>query len=342
MCLLICILFLQHIVRKGENLYVIGKKYSVDGIEICHYNNLPDCNKLSIGQVLEIPESSTSSNYITYIVVSGDTLNKIANRYQVDVDTIVSLNNIADANKIYVGQELEIPINQMQTSVKSVVSNGQTYTVVSGDTLSKLASRFSTTVQKLKELNNIKDENIIYVGQILKLPSDASVVTTNPVSDTNKKTPENLDQREDLPSTSLSSDIVGITLRQIFGNEGKCQNNHNDKGNSMMVNGKNLYGYTCCGVTPSVGYNGKDKYFSYAISSCNNVSPELFVKCAFDLDNEQFIEGTKNLYTDDYFYMCKDFQQPLHYVCSDISVNSGPGRAISFIKSLSDCDKDPK
>lgn len=48
--------------------------------------------------------------------------------------------------------------------------SGKTYTVQKGDTLTRIANRFGTTVAKLAELNNIKDVNKIRVGQVLRLP----------------------------------------------------------------------------------------------------------------------------------------------------------------------------
>ncbi|MFI5255571.1 MAG: LysM peptidoglycan-binding domain-containing protein, partial [Candidatus Limnocylindrales bacterium] len=46
----------------------------------------------------------------------------------------------------------------------------QTYTVKSGDTLGNIASRFGTTVAKLKALNNISNSDLIYIGEVLKIP----------------------------------------------------------------------------------------------------------------------------------------------------------------------------
>lgn len=46
----------------------------------------------------------------------------------------------------------------------------KTYTVVKGDTLSKIAKQFGTTVNTLVALNGIKNKNLIYVGQVIKLP----------------------------------------------------------------------------------------------------------------------------------------------------------------------------
>ena len=52
-----------------------------------------------------------------------------------------------------------------------------TYTVVKGDTLTKIAKKFNTTVSELVDLNGIKDKNKIQVGQVLKLKGSAPTVT---------------------------------------------------------------------------------------------------------------------------------------------------------------------
>lgn len=62
----------------------------------------------------------------------------------------------------------------------STSASGATYTVVSGDTLSKIASRFGTTYQTLASINGIPDPNKIKVGQIIKLPAAAQVVDPTP------------------------------------------------------------------------------------------------------------------------------------------------------------------
>lgn len=59
--------------------------------------------------------------------------------------------------------------NEVAAIVNGNVSNGETYTVKSGDTLSKIASKYGTTYQKLAEKNGIKDPNKIYVGQRIKI-----------------------------------------------------------------------------------------------------------------------------------------------------------------------------
>ncbi|MGL5693481.1 MAG: LysM peptidoglycan-binding domain-containing protein, partial [Peptostreptococcaceae bacterium] len=54
------------------------------------------------------PKPVPNSKYITYIVKKGDSLSKIASRYNTSVESIVKLNKIKDPNKIYVGQLLRI------------------------------------------------------------------------------------------------------------------------------------------------------------------------------------------------------------------------------------------
>lgn len=106
-------------------------------------------------------ETVTEVNTNTYTVKSGDTLSAIASKYNTTVEKLVSINNISNPNLINVGQVLKL-IGEVYTSVK-------TYTVVAGDNLSSIASRFNTTVERICSLNGISNPNLIHPGQVLKL-----------------------------------------------------------------------------------------------------------------------------------------------------------------------------
>ena len=82
MFVFISILLLRHKVKPGETLSSIAPIYSVNWRDICTLNKLPNCNDLKVGQILEIPDSETSTQYITYTVLQGDYLGKIANKYK--------------------------------------------------------------------------------------------------------------------------------------------------------------------------------------------------------------------------------------------------------------------
>lgn len=108
-----------------------------------------------------------------YIVQAGDTLSSIAARFGTTVASLISINNIANPNLIYVGETLKIYTNK--TISNKITSFSKTYVVVSGDTLSAIALRFGTTVSELVALNNITNPNLIYPGEVLKVPTSISV-----------------------------------------------------------------------------------------------------------------------------------------------------------------------
>lgn len=97
-----------------------------------------------------------------YTVQAGDTLTKIARKLNVTVQDILKLNTLKDPNALYVGQQLKVP-----GGVAPVTPAGLTsYVVVAGDNLSRLAKRFNTTVERIKQLNNLKTD-VITIGQTL-------------------------------------------------------------------------------------------------------------------------------------------------------------------------------
>lgn len=111
-----------------------------------------------------------------YVVVAGDTLGKIAEKYGTTVAELVKLNGIANPNLIYVGQKIMLPKKeeaQAPVEEKPVEEKPKAkyiwYKVKAGDTLSKIALKYKTSVPKLVKDNKIVNPNVIYVGQKLKV-----------------------------------------------------------------------------------------------------------------------------------------------------------------------------
>lgn len=149
-----------YIVKKGDSLYSIANKYNTTIDELKRINNLTS-NILSIGQVLKLPSDKVSDiekeeNTISYTVQKGDSLYSIARKYDTTIDRIKKLNNLT-TNLLSIGQVLLIPTD---TNLET------TYTVQKGDSLYSIAKKYDTTVDRLKQLNNLSS-NLLSIGQIL-------------------------------------------------------------------------------------------------------------------------------------------------------------------------------
>ena len=149
-----------YIVKKGDSLYSIANKYNTTVEELKRINNLTS-NILSIGQVLKLPSDKASDveneeNTISYTVQKGDSLYSIARKYDTTIDRIKDLNNLT-TNLLSIGQVLLIPTD---TNLET------TYTVKKGDSLYSIAKKYDTTVDRLKQLNNLSS-NLLSIGQIL-------------------------------------------------------------------------------------------------------------------------------------------------------------------------------
>ena len=144
----------NYIVKKGDTLSQIAYRYGTTVNEIARLNNIKNVNLIYPCQILEIITSS-NTDYITYRVKSGDTLSNIARRYGVTVNSIANSNNIKNPNLIFVGQILKI----------YETNNNNIYIVKKGDTLSRIAYKYGTTVNKLVRQNGIKNPNLIFIGQ---------------------------------------------------------------------------------------------------------------------------------------------------------------------------------
>lgn len=147
-------------VKSGDSLWSISKKFGVSVSELKEANNLSS-NLLSIGQNLIIPGKVPEKESDEYAVQKGDTLYSIARKFNTTVDNLKSLNNIT-TDSLAIGQILKIP------GEENIKEN--TYTVKKGDNLYSIARTYGTTVDKLKDINNLTSNNLS-IGQVLKLPS---------------------------------------------------------------------------------------------------------------------------------------------------------------------------
>jgi LysM repeat protein len=102
----------------------------------------------------------------TYTVKAGDRLFSIGRQFGVNPYSIAQANNILPPYIIRPGQVLKIP----GSSGVTPVPGGKTHTVAPGENLFRISLRYGTTVQALAAANNITNVNLIFVGQVLKIP----------------------------------------------------------------------------------------------------------------------------------------------------------------------------
>ncbi|USK59543.1 C40 family peptidase [Peribacillus asahii] len=121
----------------------------------------------------------SSASASTYTVKKGDTLTKIAKKYDLTVNKLKELNNLK-SNTIYVNQKLVTSTSKAKketTAAKATVSIKNekiaTYKVVAGDTLTKIANKHNLTLGELKQLNNLSS-TVIKVGDTLIVSSSST------------------------------------------------------------------------------------------------------------------------------------------------------------------------
>jgi LysM repeat protein len=124
----------SYTVQEGDNLALIAEKFGLgdNGIRLILFlNPYSEASGSGINQTIvypgqqilipnpgmtlppdtPIPANLPRGTIVTYIVETGDSLAAIAGKFNSTIDDIVKQNNLADANAIYVGQELKIPVN---------------------------------------------------------------------------------------------------------------------------------------------------------------------------------------------------------------------------------------
>ncbi|PJY99804.1 peptidoglycan endopeptidase [Bacillus vallismortis] len=188
-------------VKKGDTLWGISRKYDTTISKIKSENSLRS-DTIYVGQTLSIngktssskSSSSSSSSSSTYKVKSGDSLWKISKTYGMTVSELKQMNGLK-SDLLRIGQVLKLKGSTSSSSsspskVSTSSKSTSTYKVKRGDSLSKIAKQYGTTVSHIKSLNGLKSD-MIYVNQVLKVKgtSTSSKTVSSGSSSSSSKAP---------------------------------------------------------------------------------------------------------------------------------------------------------
>lgn len=168
-----------HVVQRGETLYGIAVSYGLTTDELASLNGLIDPTNIQVGENLLVPTSAISTQGLpqTHVVQAGETLRSIADLYGLTIEELATRNNLADVNRIFVGQVLNIAPEPTASPTVAAPPTSQdpnfqtvVHTVLPGETLFRIATSYGLTVDDLARANNIGDPTLIYAGQQLIIP----------------------------------------------------------------------------------------------------------------------------------------------------------------------------
>lgn len=183
----------SYTVKRGEYLKLIADRFGLSNAELAQLTpNLKADSSLALGQKINVPveelqtkasdkndsnraqsgssKKSTLTQVETYQVQRGDTLSSIAAESKITLAELIDLNNFSLSKALIAGESIKVP-------VKNTVP--QAYTVKSGDSLTSVANKYNLTTNQIAELNGLRINAGLMVGQVLKLNDDQLNKTSN-------------------------------------------------------------------------------------------------------------------------------------------------------------------
>ncbi len=223
-----------YVVKKGDNLYDLSRKFGVSVEDITALNKLNN-NNLGIGKELLIPGNDSQSNN-NYVVKSGDTISQIADKHGIKSKELKSANNL-QTDRLKIGQELFIPIKsttdnkktlsvvetkkpsiQEQIAVRpeSTVENVPgNYVVKKGDTLGHIAEKHAVKTSELKKANNLSNSNL-QIGQKLVIPNLIVVKETVVIKESSETKDAATSSKSELPITTENLSTSELTVSNLY------------------------------------------------------------------------------------------------------------------------------
>ena len=162
-------------IRRGDSLSRIASRYKIEVSVLKEINGMSS-DLIIAGREIMVPRGSAWANKQgprerTYKVAKGDSLWNISKKFKVSIEDIVLWNELKIEKPLQINQAIKIfsRYERIRQDIPSKELRTMLYPVKSGDTVSRIASKFDITSSQIQEWNEIKDPSKIFPGQVLKL-----------------------------------------------------------------------------------------------------------------------------------------------------------------------------
>jgi N-acetylmuramoyl-L-alanine amidase len=180
----------SYTVQAGDTVAAIAGRHGLSTASVLALNGLGWKSLIFPGQVLKLAPGASAVAAPTaqeggrYTIAAGDTISRIAARFGVPVESLLSINGLGWASIIYPGQTIAIPpapapkpgpaielVSATTPTASAPAPAASTYVIQSGDTISSIAARFGVSTQAVLDANGLTSSSIIYPGRSLVIPA---------------------------------------------------------------------------------------------------------------------------------------------------------------------------
>jgi LysM repeat protein len=251
--------YLEYQIKEGDCLWTIAHKFQLSIQEVAEANDIDEEEILCPGSLLVIPKDQADNSNekkvtttIVHKVKKGESLWDIAQQYRLSLDKISSVNDLRKPDSLYIGQEINIPIenqkeaqqNQsaelsfepeessyktMSTSLNQEFRESfieTDYTVKPGESLWAIAQNYHISLKELSKINNLEDEEKLSIGQIIKIPIP-SLSKDNTMKDDDKEDQIQYDWIEHIVESGENISLIAQKYHMPI--ETLCKLNNIDK-----------------------------------------------------------------------------------------------------------------
>ncbi|MDU7366639.1 MAG: LysM peptidoglycan-binding domain-containing protein [Acinetobacter baumannii] len=268
-------------VQRGAIVSSIATKSKISLAELAELNNLKANSHVQLGQTLKVPAGASVPDQ--YVVQSGDSLNAIAAKYNLQTSYLADLNGLSRTAGLRAGQRLKLT-GEVETTSKVSAKNTkeetpETYTVKSGDSLGNIANRYHLQLDYLAALNGLSRNSNVRVGQRLKLTGDLPTVETAK-TDTAKSSPKavvagkNTEKYTVKAGDSLNAiaSRAGISVRELAEMNALKANANLQRGQNIVIP-KTVVEYKVKRGDTLIGLASKYGLETTLLAELNNLTP---------------------------------------------------------------------